>query len=167
MEDTAQGSKARLDFTYDFKKNEFVLSFQSKSYASAYQSRNPEARILKERPYDAWIPKPENVAGLRSSSLGMAVVFPTEEAAQRWRERTLLGDVVSWDVDRSVYGVYFNREWDKNKIEKILKSRDSWDANPQQSSLRGQRGTRPNSRQDRHNSNPFKIVVDRQRTSKD
>lgn len=111
-------SEVRLDFFYDFHQKEFVIRFESRSQAAAYQTRNSEARIYDDRRYEVWLPVGREMRYLRSSSLGMAVVFDSEDAARRWRDKTILGDQVTFD--RGTYGVYFSRSWSHSKLRERI-----------------------------------------------
>lgn len=113
---------ARLQFEFDFSKREFVLRFESRTHAAAYQALNPEARILEGQPRDVWLPYPPEMSSLRSSSLGMAAIFQNQAAAEKWQRRTCLGGVANFSGDP---GVYFKRDWSYTELEERLVSRRS------------------------------------------
>ncbi|KAM0259868.1 hypothetical protein ACHAQJ_003112 [Trichoderma viride] len=137
--------EVRLDFLYDFEKKEFILRFDSDSQAAAYQTMNPEARILEGQPYNVWLPHPPGMSSLRSSSLGMAVIFKPGKAAEEWQRRTGLGDIVTFSRET---GVYFKRNWSPVELERRM---GSW-----RLSLRP-----PSSRSGRSNSRPRSSKGDR------
>ncbi|KAK1241390.1 hypothetical protein MKX08_001364 [Trichoderma sp. CBMAI-0020] len=110
----------RLQFEFDFSKREFVLRFESRTHAAAYQALNPEARILEGQPRDVWLPYPPEMSSLRSSSLGMAAIFQSLAAAEKWHKRTCLGGVATFSGD---HGVYFKRDWSYAELEERLGSR--------------------------------------------
>ncbi|KAL7973256.1 hypothetical protein HDV63DRAFT_368142, partial [Trichoderma sp. SZMC 28014] len=113
-------SVVRLLFEFDISKREFVLRFESKTHATAYRALNPEARILEGQPRDVWLPSPSKMSSLRSSSLGMVVIFQSLPDAEKWHKQTCLGGVANFSGIHGGHGVYFNREWSKAELEKRL-----------------------------------------------
>lgn len=111
-------SEIRLDFFYDLQQREFIIRFESRSQTAAYQTKNNEARIFDDRRYEAWLPMAREMRYLRSSSLGMAVVFDSEDSAKKWRDKSVLGDLVTFD--RGVHGVFFNRSWTQAKLRERI-----------------------------------------------
>ncbi|ORY63296.1 chaperonin 10-like protein [Pseudomassariella vexata] len=79
------------------QRREFCIRFPTPELVLAYQSRNPETRIFHDGDRrDAWLPTPPGLSNLRSSSLGMVMLFKTPEAATAWRKRAILAeDVIS------------------------------------------------------------------------
>lgn len=112
----------RLLFLFDFSKREFVLGFESRTHAATYHALVPEARILEGQPRDVWLPYPPEMIGLRSSSLGMVVIFQSQPAAEKWQKQTCLGGFANFGGHR---GVYFKREWSHAELEEKLGSRRS------------------------------------------
>ncbi|KAL6876797.1 hypothetical protein J3F83DRAFT_727122 [Trichoderma novae-zelandiae] len=108
----------RLDFLYDFEKTEFILRFDNRFQAVTYQTANNEARILEDHPCDARLPLPPGMTSLRSSSVGMAVIFPTMAAAEKWQRRNCLGSIATFSEGDAA--VYFKREWALGEMEEKL-----------------------------------------------
>lgn len=113
-----------LEFFYHFEKKEFVLRFENDHEAKAYQTWNSEARILRDQPYEVWLPVPPEMAGLRSSTFGMVIVFNSNEAAMEWQKQTPLTTITNYDKNTAM-GVSFQRSWPKDHLSRNISSLSS------------------------------------------
>ncbi|TFB02587.1 hypothetical protein CCMA1212_005345 [Trichoderma ghanense] len=130
----------RLDFLYDFERREFILRFESRRQAALYQATNNEARILEDHPHDVWLPLPTGMTSLRSSSVGMAVIFQSMAIAEKWQKRTCLGGLAT--IGEGDAAVYFKRDWVPGEMEEKLSSKRWSLKSPSPSS--GSSNSRPN-----------------------
>ena len=108
-------AEIKLGLFYDLGKKEILLRFESSAFALAYQAKNPEGRILAEKPREVWLPICESMKSLRSSDgYGMVIVFRSKEESKTWLNRSVLGEDVN--TSEGEYGVRFKRAWTRNEF---------------------------------------------------
>jgi len=102
----------RLDILFDFSLKELVIQFPDKPQASAYQKKNPEARIYSDhKPYEVYLPIPPRMQHIRASSRGFIFVFDEAKGAREWSKRVILGDVLE-----ELKEVNIRREWSEDTL---------------------------------------------------
>lgn len=107
----------QLEIRYDLFQKEFIIRFETKSQARAYQSKNPEGRIFADKDErDVWIPRNSSMKHLRFSSYGLAIVFESSEGAKVWRERSILAK----EHPDEPATVYIKRDWRRVEFEKLV-----------------------------------------------
>lgn len=118
--------KISLSSRWCFNRNELVITFPSAQLALEYQRSNPEGRIFAEsREYtdkDVYLPRPEGLSCLRSSTQGnffsLVLEFDSEREARAWDEKVLICTIFP---DRSKTHAYINKRFlMPNKVSEIL-----------------------------------------------
>jgi hypothetical protein len=106
----------RLGIFYYLIEKELMIRFQTSEQALAYHAKNPEGRILADKgKCDVWLPVSSKMTCLRSSSLGMIIVFESKDDAKAWRQRSVLGHEIEGEA-----GVCIPREWSHKELQKLL-----------------------------------------------
>ena len=117
--DASSNAEVKLGFYYDLGKKEILLRFDSSAFASAYQAKNPEGRILADQPREVWLPVTSDMKSLRSSDgYGLVIVFHSKEARRTWLNRSVLGEDVN--TSDGEYGVRFKRIWLRGEFDQRL-----------------------------------------------
>lgn len=118
----SQKSSKYLDIFFDWERKEFIIQFFSREQARAYQSKNPEARIVPTDPKSAWLPIPDGMTHLRASSFGFVIRFKDNPAkAEQWRSRSILGRVTD-STRRDNTEIYLKRDWNEDDLNALLKT---------------------------------------------
>lgn len=109
-------SKIQLTCYWSFQRNELVVSFSDPYLATVYQDANPEGRIYSstkngQERNEVYLPRPDGISCLRSSSQGqsysLVLEFAKEGQAEDWHKKALIGSMFP---ERSPTCVYINRE---------------------------------------------------------
>ena len=109
-------SKVSLNSRWCFTRNELVISFPDSQLAQDYQRYNPEGRIFAtSREYtdtDVYLPHPEGLQSIRSSSQGehfsLVLEFGSEKEARAWDQKVLISTIFP---DRSKTLAYINKRF--------------------------------------------------------
>lgn len=109
-----------IDVYYDFEEKEFRIMFDNSLRAEQYQVLNREGRIYKDTDdRSVWIPSPEGLRALRSSSYGFVFCFKETSIAKKWCERVIVAKVYP-DTPKHAYIV---RGWKEDDWEKVFRHR--------------------------------------------
>ena len=109
-------SKIQLTCYWCFQRNELVVSFPNAYLATVYQDANPEGRIYsssktEQERNEVYLPSPDGISFLRSSSQGqiysLVLEFAKKRQAEDWHKKALIGSMFP---ERSATCVYINRE---------------------------------------------------------
>ena len=109
-------SKIQLTCYWSFQRNELVVGLPDAYLATVYQDANPEGRIYsssksEEERNEVYLPRPDGIICLRSSSQGqsysLVLQFAMKGQAEDWHKKALIGSMFP---DRSATCVYINRE---------------------------------------------------------
>ena len=109
-------SKIQFTCYWCFQRNELVVSFPDAYLATVYQDANPEGRIFsssksEQERKEVYLPRPDGISSLRSSSQGqsysLVLEFAKKGQAEDWHKKALIGSMFP---ERSTTCVYINRE---------------------------------------------------------
>ncbi len=95
-----------------------MICFETREQALAYQLKNPEGRILFDKgECKVWLPICSSMKYLRSSSLGMVIIFESKDTAKAWAQRSILGEEMSSGEE---VGVSISRDWSFKELQKLI-----------------------------------------------
>ena len=108
---THENPKISLSSRWCFIRDELVIGFPSAQLAHEYQRMNHEGRIYASEK-DVYLPRPEGLISLRSSSQGehysLVLEFRSEMEARAWKEKVLISSMFP---DRSRTYAYINKSF--------------------------------------------------------
>ena len=87
-------------------RNELAIGFPDSQTASEYQRANPEGRIYAEANKEVYLPRPEGLIAIRSSSqaaYSLVLEFVSEEQTRAWHSKSLLSSILSDHVKTRAY----------------------------------------------------------------
>lgn len=110
--------KCFLNTRWCFIHNELVIGFPDSRLASDYQQANPEGRIYANANKEVYLPRPEGMVSLRSSSrsdhFSFVLEFRSEEETRAWHKKARISTMFPDDI--IMRRVYIDRGLDASRI---------------------------------------------------
>lgn len=103
---TNMSTKVSLSSRWCLTRNELVISFPDWQTASDYQRANPEGRIYTPANKEVYIPRPEGLIAIRSSSqsiYSLVLEFASEEETNAWHRKILISSIFPDHVTTRAY----------------------------------------------------------------